>query len=58
VLLIALHHLIFHGEVVLGIDGPFLRHEIAHVAIGGQHLEILAEVLLDGLRLGRRLHDD
>ena len=45
-------------EIVLGIDCAFLGNEITHVAIGGQHLEILAEVFLDGLRLGRRFHDD
>ena len=28
------------------------------MAIRGQHLEVLAEVLLDGLRLGRRFDDD
>ena len=56
--LIAFDHLIFHREAMLGVDGAFLRHEIAHVPIRGQHFEVLAEVLLDGLRLGRRFHDN
>ena len=57
-LLIAFDHLVLHGEVMLGVDGAFFRHEVAHVAVRGQYLEILAEVLLDGLRLGRRFHDN
>ncbi len=57
-LLVALDHAVFHGETVLGIYGAFLRHQIAHVAIRSQHLEILAEILLDGLRLGRRFNDN
>jgi hypothetical protein len=47
-----------HGEAAGGIDRAFLGHEVAHVAVGSHHLEVLAEVLLDGLRLGRRLDDD
>ena len=58
VLLIALDELVLHREVMLRVDGAFLRHQIAHVAVGGQDFEVLAEVLLDGLRLGRRFHDN
>ena len=58
VLLVALDHLVLHREVVLRVDRAFLRHEIAHVAVRGEHLEVLAEVFLDGLRLGRRFHDN
>jgi hypothetical protein len=53
VLLIALDHLVLHRKVVGGIDGAFLRHQVAHMAVGSQHLEVLAEVLLDGLHLPR-----
>ena len=58
VALVLLEHLVLHGEAVVGIDRAFLRHQIAHVAIGGEHLEVLAQVLLDGLRLRGRLDDD
>ena len=58
VLLVLVEDLIAHRELALRIDGAFLRHEVAHVTIGSQHLEILAEILLDGLRLGGRFHDD
>jgi hypothetical protein len=34
--------------MLVGIDRAFFRHEIAHVAVAGEHLVILAEVLLDG----------
>ena len=56
--LVALDQLVLHREAVVGIDRAFLRHQVAHVAIGGQHLEILAQVFLDGARLGRRFDDD
>jgi len=58
VLAVALDGLVLHGEVVLRIHGAFFRHQVPNVAVGSQHLEVLAEVLLDGLRLGRRLHDN
>jgi hypothetical protein len=44
--------------VVVRIDRAFLRHEVADMAIGGKDFEVLAEVFLDGFRLGRRLHDN
>ena len=58
VTLVLLEHLVLHGVAVVGIDRAFLRHQVAHVAVGGEHLEVPAEVLLDGLGLGRRLDDD
>jgi hypothetical protein len=54
---IALDQLIIHREAVVGVDRAFLRHQIAHVAIGGQDLEILAQVFLDGSGFGRRFDD-
>jgi hypothetical protein len=57
-LLIALDHLVFHREVVLGIDRAFLGHQIPNVAVRGEDFEVLAEVFLDGFRLGRRFHDN
>ena len=47
-----------HGEIVRGIDGAVLGGQIANVAIGGKHLVIRAQVLVDGLGLGRRFDDD
>ena len=58
VFFVALDRLVVHGEVLVGIDRAFFRHQVAHVAIGSEHLEILAEVLLDGFRFGGRLDDD
>src|SRR5688572_5828639 len=55
---VLLDGLVLHLEVVVGVDRAFLLDEVADVAIGGQHLEIGPEVLLDGFRLGRRLDDD
>jgi len=49
--LIPFDHLILHGEVMLGIDGAFFRHQVANVTVGGEDFEVLAEVLLDGLHL-------
>jgi hypothetical protein len=58
VLAVLVDQLPAHLEVARGVDGAFLGHEVADVAIGRHHLEVLAEVLLDGLGLGRRLDDD
>ena len=58
VLFVAVDDLVVHREVVIDVDGAFLRHEIAHVPVGRQHLEVLAEVLVDRLRLGGRLDDE
>jgi hypothetical protein len=58
VFLVLFQDLIAHREFALRIDRAFLRHQVPDVPIGSEHLEILAEVLLDGLRLCRRFHDD
>ena len=58
VLLVLLEDLVAHRELALRVDRAFLRHQIAHVTIRSQHLEVLAEILLDGLRLGGRFDDD
>ena len=57
VLLIALDHLVFHREVMLRVDGAFLGHQIPNMTVRGENFEVLAEVFLDGFRLGRRFHD-
>ena len=57
VLLVLLDQLVAHGEVALGVDRAFLRHQVAHVAVGGQDGEVLSEVLVDRLGLGGGLDD-
>mgnify|MGYP007118352342 CR=1 FL=1 len=52
VLLVALDDLVFHGEIVGGVHCAGLGLEIAHVAVGGQDLEILAEIFLQRFALG------
>ena len=58
VALVLLQHLVLHGVAVGGIDRALFRHQVAHVAVGGEHLERAAQVLLDGPGLGGRLDDD
>ena len=53
-----LDRLILHGKVVFRIDRALLGDQVAHMTVGGQHFEVLAQVFLDRFRLGRRLHDD
>ena len=55
---IALDDFIGHREIVVGIDCAFLRPQVAHVAVGCQHVEILAEVFVDRLGLGWRFDDE
>ena len=50
--------LILHREAVIGVDRPFLRHEVAHVAVGGENFKVLPQVLLDGACLRGGFHDD
>jgi hypothetical protein len=40
------------------VDRAFLRLQVAHVTVGGQNLEVLAEVFVDRLGLGRRFDDE
>src|SRR5438105_7968576 len=55
---IALYELVAHGEIVVGIDGAFLGHQIADMAVRGQNFKVLSQVLLDCLRLRWRFHND
>ena len=48
---------VVHGEAVVGIDRALFRHQVADMAIRGEYLEILSQILVDGLRLGRRFHE-
>ena len=47
-----------HGEIVVGAHRAVLGRKVAHMAIAGQHDEVLAQVLVDGPGLGRRFDDD
>ena len=58
VFLAALDDLVLHCKFVIGVDGALLGYEVAHVAIGRHHLEILPEVFADGFRLRRRFDND
>ena len=40
-------HFIFHSEIVLGIDSAVFRHQIAHMAEGGQYFKIAAQVFFN-----------
>ena len=58
VLLVLVDDRVRHREAVVGVDRAFLRHQVAHVAVGGEDGEVLAEVLVDRLGLGGRLDDE
>ena len=58
VFLVALDHVVLHGEAVLGIDRALLGHQVTDMTVGGQDREVLAEVLVDRLGLGGRLDDE
>ena len=45
-------------NAVRRIDGAFLGHQVADMTVGGQDLEVLPEVFIDGLGLGGGLDDD
>jgi hypothetical protein len=58
VLGVLVDHLVLHLEAARRIDRAVFRHQVAHVAVRGQDFVVLAEILLDRLRLGRRFDDD
>src|SRR5690606_24123492 len=47
-----------HREAFVRAHAAVLGRQIADVAVRGEYLVVLAEVLLDGLRLGWRFNDD
>ena len=47
-----------HGEVLIRQDGAILLDQVAHMAEGSEHDGAAAEILLDGLGLGRRFDDE
>ena len=58
VLLVAFDDLVIHLETAARVHRAFTGHEVPHVTIGGQHLEVLAQVLLQRFRLGRRFDNN
>ncbi len=46
-----------HGEIVVRIDRAVLLDEVAHMAERGVNAVVLAQILVDGLRLGGQLDD-
>jgi len=47
-----------HGEVLVRAHAAVLGRQVAHVAEAGQDRVVLAQVLVDRLRLGGRFDDD
>ena len=54
---VAIDRLIRHRKAALGVDGAFFGYQVAHVAVGGQYVKLLAQVFVDGARLGGRFDD-
>jgi hypothetical protein len=47
-----------HLEIIVGIDRSVLSRQVPDMAKGGQDLVTGAKILIDGLRLGRRLNNN
>ena len=58
VLLVAINDLVLHREVIIRVDGAFLRHEVTYMTVRSHDIEVLAKVLADCLCLGGRLNND
>ena len=58
VALVLLEHLVLHGKAVIGIDRALLGHQVTHVPVGGEHVEVAAQILLYRLGLGGRFDYD
>ena len=58
VLLVLLDQLVAHREPVVRVHRAFLGYQVANVAVRGQDVEVLAQVLVDRLGLGGRFDDE
>jgi hypothetical protein len=47
-----------HGEVLIRAHAAVLGGQVPHMAEAGEDGEVRAQILVDGLRLGRRFDDD
>ena len=41
---VAGNQLVFHGEIVVGVDRTVFRHQVAHMAVGSENFKIAAEI--------------
>jgi hypothetical protein len=57
-LLALLGHLVGDRDAAVDVHGKVRLGQVTDVAHGGDHVVVLAQVLADGLRLGRRLDHD
>ena len=57
VALVAVDQLVGHGKTLRRVDRAVFAPQVAHVAVGGEHLVAGAEVLGERLALGGRLDD-
>ena len=44
---------VVHRKAVFGIYRASLGNEIAHMPVGGEHLEIITQIFFEGFGLGR-----
>ena len=58
VLLVLVDQFVAHREVVVRVDRALLGDQVADMAVRGQDVEVLAQVLVDRLRLRRRFDDE
>jgi hypothetical protein len=58
VALVLLEHLVLHRVVLVRVDRAFLGHQIAHMAVGGEHVELPTQVFFYGPCLGGGFDDD
>src|SRR3989337_1524741 len=58
VLLVFLDQPVLHGEIIFGVDRALLRHQVAHMTVGGQGGELHAQIFGHGFGLGRGFNDN
>jgi hypothetical protein len=51
-------HIPVHGEVFVRLHGAVLGRQVPHMAVGGHDFIVLAQILVDGFRLGWRFYYD
>ncbi len=56
--LVALDGSVAHGEIMFGIYSTFFGLQIAHMAVGSEHLKVIPQILLDGFGFSRRFNDN
>jgi len=58
VALVSVDDLVIHRKAAGRVHRAFLWHQVPDMAIGCEDNKVLAQILLQGLRLCRRLDDD